>query len=546
MPETVLKLDERDNAVVALTNLEVGTEVRFGAASSPASCIVAQSIPAKHKMALSDLKPGDLIYLYGMVVGEAVEAIARGGLLTTRNVRHRAGDYSAVRRPARIAAPDASSWAERGFLGYRRPDGQVGTRNYWLVVPLVFCENRNVERMKEALEEELGYGDANGYRHHVRRLIEQQANGNSRPEMAAHVRASRVFANLDGIRFLTHQGGCGGTRQDAQALCGLLAGYIHHPNVAGATVLSLGCQHAQASMLMDELRALDPGLGKPVLVFEQQKSGTELALMSKALDETFAALAEANRGERQFTPLSALTVGLQCGGSDGFSGISANPTVGYVSDLLVGLGAKTILSEFPELHGVEQELINRCVTDELAERFRDLMKTYQARAKAVHSGFEMNPSPGNIADGLTTDAIKSAGAARKGGVSPISDVIDFPEYATTPGLTLQCTPGNDVESVTAQVGAGSNMVLFTTGLGTPTGNPIAPVVKISSNSALASRMGDILDFDAGGILRGEATIEECAAQLLELSIDVASGNRFTKAELHGQNDFIPWKRGVSL
>ncbi|MGA3031939.1 MAG: UxaA family hydrolase [Terracidiphilus sp.] len=546
MPETVLKLDERDNAVVALTNLEVGTEVRFGAASSPASCIVAQSIPAKHKMALSDLKPGDLIYLYGMVVGEAVEAIARGGLLTTRNVRHRAGDYSAVRRPARIAAPDASSWAERGFLGYRRPDGQVGTRNYWLVVPLVFCENRNVERMKEALEEELGYGDANGYRHHVRRLIEQQANGNSRPEMAAHVRASRVFANLDGIRFLTHQGGCGGTRQDAQALCGLLAGYIHHPNVAGATVLSLGCQHAQASMLMDELRALDPGLGKPVLVFEQQKSGTELALMGKALDETFAALAEANRGERQFTPLSALTVGLQCGGSDGFSGISANPTVGYVSDLLVGLGAKTILSEFPELHGVEQELINRCVTDELAERFRDLMKTYQARAKAVHSGFEMNPSPGNIADGLTTDAIKSAGAARKGGVSPISDVIDFPEYATTPGLTLQCTPGNDVESVTAQVGAGSNMVLFTTGLGTPTGNPIAPVVKISSNSALASRMGDILDFDAGGILRGEATIEECAAQLLELSIDVASGNRFTKAELHGQNDFIPWKRGVSL
>jgi altronate hydrolase len=546
MPETVLKLDERDNAVVALTNLEVGTEVRFGAASSPASCIVAQSIPAKHKMALSDLRPGDLIYLYGMVVGEAVEAIARGGLLTTRNVRHRAGDYSAVRRPARIAAPDASSWAERGFLGYRRPDGQVGTRNYWLVVPLVFCENRNVERMKEALEEELGYGDANGYRHHVRRLIEQQANGNSRPEMAAHVRASRVFANLDGIRFLTHQGGCGGTRQDAQALCGLLAGYIHHPNVAGATVLSLGCQHAQASMLMDELRALDPGLGKPVLVFEQQKSGTELALMGKALDETFAALAEANRGERQFTLLSALTVGLQCGGSDGFSGISANPTVGYVSDLLVGLGAKTILSEFPELHGVEQELINRCVTDELAERFRDLMKTYQARAKAVHSGFEMNPSPGNIADGLTTDAIKSAGAARKGGVSPISDVIDFPEYATTPGLTLQCTPGNDVESVTAQVGAGSNMVLFTTGLGTPTGNPIAPVVKISSNSALASRMGDILDFDAGGILRGEATIEECAAQLLELSIDVASGNRFTKAELHGQNDFIPWKRGVSL
>jgi altronate hydrolase len=546
MADTVLKLDERDNAVVALVTLEAGTVVRFGSASSPASCMVAQSIPAKHKMALTALNPGDLVYLYGMVVAEAVEAIERGGLLTTRNVRHRAEAYSAVRQPMMIAAPDASAWAKRGFFGYHRADGQVGTRNYWLVLPLVFCENRNIERMREALEEELGYGATNGYRQHVRRLIDHQANGNGRAEMVADPRAERVFTNLDGIRFLTHQGGCGGTRQDAQALCGLLAGYIHHPNVAGATVLSLGCQNAQASMLMNELRALDPKLRKSVLIFDQQKSGHEAELMSSALDETFAALQEANRSERAFAPLSALTVGLQCGGSDGFSGISANPTVGYVSDLLVGLGGKTILSEFPELHGVEQELINRCTTDELAQRFRELMQTYQARARAVHSGFEMNPSPGNIADGLTTDAIKSAGAARKGGVSSISGVIDFPEYATRPGLTLQCTPGNDVESVTAQVGAGSNLVLFTTGLGTPTGNPVAPVIKISSNSALAGRMGDILDFDAGGIVRGEATLAECAAKLLELSIEVASGNRFTKAELLGQNDFIPWKRGVSL
>jgi altronate hydrolase len=158
----------------------------------------------------------------------------------------------------------------------------------------------------------------------------------------------------------------------------------------------------------------------------------------------------------------------------------------------------------------------------------------------------MNPSPGNIEDGLTTDAIKSAGAARKGGVSPIRDVLDFPAYATTPGLNLLCTPGNDVECVTAQVGAGANLVLFTTGLGTPTGNPVAPVIKIASNSALAARMGDILDFDAGGIVSGKTTIAECARKLLELSIEVASGERFTKAETLGQNDFIPWKRGVSL
>jgi altronate hydrolase len=355
-----------------------------------------------------------------------------------------------------------------------------------------------------------------------------------------------IFPNVDGVRFLTHQLGCGGTRQDAQALCGLLAGYIHHPNVAGATVLSLGCQNAQASLLMEELRARDAELRKPVLVFEQQKSGHETALLERALDATLAGMEEANGARRAPAPLAALTVGLQCGGSDGFSGISANPAVGYVSDLIAGAGGKTMLSEFPELHGVEQELINRCATDALAERFAGLMQAYAARARAVESDFAFNPSPGNIRDGLLTDAMKSAGAARKGGVSPVSDVIDYPDYVRAAGLTLQCTPGNDVESVTAQVGAGCSLVLFTTGLGTPTGNPIAPVLKIATNRSLAARMGDIIDFDAGGIVSGETTVQACAEKLLELSIEVASGKRLTKAEERGQIDFIPWKRGVSL
>jgi len=539
MPDAALKLDPRDNVVVALTALQPGTATSFGAA--------AETIPAKQKMAIADLNPGDLVFMYGMVVGEAVHAIPRGGLLTTQNIRHRTGDYSALRHPSPAALPDASPWTTRTFMGFHRADGQVGTRNYWIVLPLVFCENRNVEQMREALEEELGYGRANSrYRQHVRSLIHSQSNGRDATEPGSNPKSEKIFPNLDGVRFLTHQLGCGGTRQDARALCGLLAGYIHHPNVAGATVLSLGCQNAQSGILLEELRARDPELRKPVLIFDQQKSGHETTLIEQALDQTFAALAQANRAERAPAPLSALTVGLQCGGSDGFSGISANPAVGYLSDLLVGLGGKTMLSEFPELHGVEQELINRCVTDELAERFSTLMQTYAARARAVQSDFAFNPSPGNIRDGLITDAIKSAGAARKGGVSPVSDVIDYPEYATTPGLTLQCTPGNDVESVTAQVGAGSTLVLFTTGLGTPTGNPIAPVLKISTNSTLAERMGDIIDFNAGGIVTGETTIAASAEKLLELSIEVASGNRLTKAEQRGQIDFIPWKRGVSL
>jgi altronate hydrolase len=541
MPNSVLQLEPRDNVLVALRPLEPGETVHYGANA----LTITQAVQAKHKVALVDLKPGDLVYLYGMVVAEAIEAVPRGAPISTRNVRHRAGAYSTARQPVAFDLPDASAWRGRTFMGYRRADGQVGTRNYWIVIPLVFCENRNVDRIREALEEELGYGSRNSYRQHVRQLVEKQSNGSS-AAAAAHPHAERVFANLDGIRFLTHTGGCGGTRQDAQALCGLLAGYIHHPNVAGATVLSLGCQNAQVSMLTDELRKRDPAMTKTVLVFEHQRSGRDTVLMTDALDATFAALVEANRVERAPAHLSALTIGLECGGSDGFSGISANPTVGYVSDLVTGAGGTTLLSEFPELHGVEQELINRCASDELAQRFSDLMLAYAARAKAVQSGFEMNPSPGNIADGLTTDAIKSAGAARKGGVSPVRGVLDYPEYATTPGLNLHCTPGNDVESVTAQVGSGANLVLFTTGLGTPTGNPIAPVVKISSNSALAERMGDNIDFNAGGIVTGETTIPEAAAKLLELSIDVASGRAFTKAELLGQNDFIPWKRGVSL
>jgi altronate hydrolase len=544
MPESVLQLDSRDNVLVALTPLEIGTVVHF----LNATCTVTQAIPPKHKMALVDFKPGDLVLMYGMVVGEATEPIPSGGLLSTRNIRHRAGNYSATRQPASFAAPDATAWAARTFKGFHRADGQVGTRNYWLVLPLVFCENRNVGRMKEALEEELGYGSAhNSYRQHVRKLVERKtsSNGNGAAEIA-HANPERVFPNIDGVRFLTHEGGCGGTRQDAQALCGLLAGYIHHPNVAGATVLSLGCQNAQSTMLLDELRARDPEMRKPVLIYDQQRSGRETALMTGALDSTFDALVEANKAKRAPAPLSALTVALQCGGSDGFSGISANPTLGYVSDLLGVLGGKTILSEFPELHGVEQELINRCETDELAERFSHLMQTYAARAKAVHSGFDFNPSPGNIRDGLITDAIKSAGAARKGGAAPIRGVLDYPEYVAAKGLNLQCTPGNDVESVTAQVGAGANLVLFTTGLGTPTGNPVAPVVKVSTNSTLAERMADIIDFDAGGIITGESTIPACASSLLDLCIQVANGERLTKAESLGQNDFIPWKRGVSL
>jgi altronate hydrolase len=348
------------------------------------------------------------------------------------------------------------------------------------------------------------------------------------------------------VKFLTHDGGCGGTRQDAQALCGMLAGYITHPNVAGATVLSLGCQNAQVSILQEEILKRTPNFDKPLYILEQQKIGTEEALVSQAIKQTFVGLMQANEITRQAAPLSKLCIGLECGGSDGFSGISANPAIGYTSDILVALGGSVILAEFPELCGVEQELSDRCIDENKAERFSHLMTTYNARAKEVGSGFDMNPSPGNIKDGLITDAIKSAGAAKKGGTSPVTAVLDYPEKVADSGLTLLCTPGNDVESTTAEVASGANIVLFTTGLGTPTGNPIAPVVKLATNTPLAQKMSDIIDINTGTIIEGEETIEEAGERIFEYVIQVASGEIEVSAVRHGQDDFIPWKRGVSL
>jgi altronate hydrolase len=318
---------------------------------------------------------------------------------------------------------------------------------------------------------------------------------------------------VDGIKFLAHEGGCGGTREDSDNLCSLIAGYIHHPNVAGATILSLGCQHSQVAILLEQIKKRDPNFSKPLLLFEQQQSGSELRMMSEVIRKTFAGLAEMDENSRRApAPLSRLCVGLKCGGSDGFSGISANPAIGHTSDILAALGGRTILSEFPELCGVEQELVNRSTSKEVADRFIQLMR----------------------------------GAAKKGGTSPVTAVLDYAEYSTEPGLNLQCTPGNDVECVTAQVSAGASIVLFTTGLGTPTGNPIAPVVKLSTNSTLAQRMPDIIDVDTGDIIVGKSTIDEMGELILERVVQVASGEVQTKAEQLAQNDFIPWKRGVSL
>ncbi|WP_295768258.1 altronate dehydratase family protein [uncultured Mucilaginibacter sp.] len=550
MKQNILKIHPNDNVLVALVDLPVGEVITYDGVT----ITTVNPIAAKHKVAINDIKAGDSIIMYGVLVGKAQFDIPSGGVISTQNIKHAANSMSAASKHTDWNKPDVSAWESRTFNGYHRPDGSVGTANYWLVIPMVFCENRNIEVLQESLIKPLGYGRKKTYETKAQQLISKIKAGSGVDEIlftevnAGDVASqeSKVFPNVDGIKFLNHSGGCGGTRQDAEALCGLLAGYITHANCAGATVLSLGCQNAQVSILENEIQKRSPGFKKPLYILDQQTIGKESDMMEQALRKTLAGLIQANEYTRQPAPLSKLTIGLECGGSDGFSGISANPAIGYTSDLLVALGGSVILAEFPELCGVEQNLIDRCIQQEDADRFVNLVRTYAQRAEEAGSGFDMNPSPGNIKDGLITDAIKSAGAAKKGGTSPVVDVLDYPEKVVNPGLNLLCTPGNDVESTTAEVGSGANVVLFTTGLGTPTGNPIVPVVKIATNTNLYNKMSDIIDLNTGTIIEGEETIEQAGARILDYVIQVASGEVEVSAVRHGQDDFIPWKRGVSL
>jgi altronate hydrolase len=550
MSQKIIQINPNDNILVALTDLPKNDAVIF----QNETYVLQNDIAAKHKFARKNFAAGDEIIMYGVLVGKATQAIQKGELIHTHNIKHASNENYKKQKEYKWKPPDVTKFNDKTFNGYLRSDGRIGTANYWLFIPTVFCENRNLDYIKDALLHQLGYAPSHKYRKAVNRLIsayKQQSDTDSlSPDILLKdeqiIVNDRLFPNIDGIKFLNHQGGCGGTRQDSEILSKLLAAYSDHPNVAGVTILSLGCQNLQVEMLQQHIRQRNPAFNKPLYIYEQQGSISEEYMIAAAIKKTFEGLIEANKVQRTPQPLSKLCIGVKCGGSDGFSGISANPAIGYTSDLIVALGGQVLLAEFPELFGVEQELVDRCITIEAAEKFTHLMKAYNAQARAVGSGFFMNPSPGNIKDGLITDAIKSAGAAKKGGTAPVNDVLDYTEPAIKPGLHLVCTPGNDVEATTGKAASGATLILFTTGLGTPTGNAICPVIKLSTNTALANRMSDIIDFDCGTIISGEKTIQQMGEEILQYCIEVASGNIMPKAVQLAQDDFIPWKRGVSL
>jgi altronate hydrolase len=550
MPETLqqpfLKIHPNDNVLVALRDLPAGTPVFV----DYTELLLKQDIGAKHKFFITDMDAGDDVIMYGVLVGKVQSKVTKGTLMTTTNTKHAAGNYSYRGFQYEWQSPDVSKFTGKIFMGYKRKDGRVGTANYWLFIPMVFCENRNLDVIKEAMWNELGYAVTDKYKSFTRQLFQSYKAGEDIDTIDLNPAdtngTDRYFKNVDGIKFLNHNGGCGGTRQDAATLSALLAAYADHPNVGGITILSLGCQHLEVKNFLDDLKSRNPSFDKPMFIFEQQQSKSEDRLITQAIRDTFKGLTEINKIKREPAPLSALCIGVKCGGSDGFSGISANPAVGYTSDLLVALGGKVLLAEFPELCGAEQDLIDRCVNEAAAKKFIHLMQSYDQLARQVGSGFHMNPSPGNIKDGLITDAIKSTGAARKGGTSPVVSVLDYTEPVTKPGLSLVCTPGNDVEATTGKAASGATLILFTTGLGTPTGNPVSPTIKIATNSSLAKRMKDIIDIDTGAVISGEKTIQQMGEEILDFCINVASGNIIPKAVQLAQDDFIPWKRGVSL
>jgi altronate hydrolase len=547
MKNSILRIHPADSILVALKNLQAGETVEYN--GHPYT--LKENIPAKHKFYMRDEPAGSEVIMYGVLVGKTARDVIAGSRVSTENLKHASGVYDYRDAKYQWSPPDVSRFRNASFQGYHRHDGRVGTANYWLFLPTVFCENRNLDVIREVLQDELGYSVTEKYKSFTRELILAQQQGkkiseSDIPSFTTTQVRSRVFKNVDGIRFLNHDGGCGGIRQDSAVLGKLLAAYANHPNVGGITILSLGCQHLQSSELLDDIKKSSPGFDKPIYVFEQQQSQSEEQLIQESIRKTFEGLIQINKLERKPASLDKLCIGVKCGGSDGFSGITANPAVGYCADLLVALGAKVLLAEFPELCGVEQELVDRSVNETVARKFIRLMRDYEASAVRSGSGFDMNPSPGNIRDGLITDAMKSAGAAKKAGSAPVSDVLDYTEPATKAGLSLVCTPGNDVEATTGQAASGATLILFTTGLGTPTGNPICPTIKISTNTALARRMPDIIDIDTGSIIEGEKSIREMGEEILLYCIRAASGEITPKAVLLNQDDFIPWKRGVSL
>jgi len=508
MKETLLIAD-RDNVVVALRNLGQGDVTDTGLR-------LATDVPAGHKLAIRRIPAGEMVVKYGYPIGVASADIQPGEHVHSHNLQSTLrGDISAndigandVVPAPRPSAPSARADApEATFMGFRRPDGRVGIRNEIWIINTVGCVNNAAERIAAAATEEL----------------------------------VRPGSNIDGVYAFKHPYGCSQLGHDLDHTQKVLAGLVHHPNAAAVLILGLGCENNQLASFLGQV---GPESAERVTSFNAQEVEDEV---EEGLIRVRRLAQYAARFRREPVPASELILGMKCGGSDGLSGITANPLVGKVASRLSELGGSVLLTEVPEMFGAENVLLERAISQEVAQDTIDLVNRFRAYFRRYDEPIDENPAPGNKAGGITTLAEKSLGCVQKAGHSPVARVLEYGEAAPSRlcGTALVNAPGNDGVSSTALVAAGAHIVLFTTGRGTPMGFP-APTIKISTNSSLATRKPSWIDFDAGPIALGTSDFGALSEQLFQLVLDVASGRQRTKSELNGFREISIWKDGVTL
>lgn len=493
---TTVRIHPADNVVVAVQPLRAGTAVH----ADGARLELREDVPAGHKVAIRAFDPGEPVVKYGFEIGRTTRSVDPGEWIHSHNLETALQGVVEYRYDPRTTA-SATGRPVPSFAGYRRKDGRVGTRNEVWVLNTVGCVNHAAERI-------------------------------------ARIAGDRFAEVVDGVHTFVHPYGCSQLGDDLTNTQRVLAGLLRHPNAGGVLVLGLGCENNQ----MESLLAMAGDIDRDRLrYFNSQEVGDEIEEGVDAVAELVARMADDRRTER---PASELVIGHKCGGSDGFSGISANPVVGRVADRLTAYGGGVLLTEVPEMFGAEQMLMNRAADDavfgQIVLMVNDFKQYFVRHGQPIYE----NPSPGNKAGGLTTLEEKSLGAIQKGGRATVTSVLRYGEPATTGGLSLLEAPGNDGVSSTAMVASGATVLLFTTGRGTPLGFPV-PTIKISSNSDIAQRKPHWIDFDAGALLDGASSMDQLADELFALVLEVASGRR-TNNEIHGYREIAIWKEGVTL
>jgi len=505
-PPPVIRLHPGDSVVIARATLLPGATVADGV-------LTQERIPAGHKVAVRAIAVGEPVRRYGQIIGFASSAIAPGQHVHVQNCEM--GDFAKDYGYSVDAKPTDYANTPAMFDGIRRPDGRVATRNYIGILTSVNCSA------------------------HVAGLVADMFRRN--PFTGDDPLAD--YPNVDGVVALTHKTGCGMTEAEPlRVLRRTLAGYARHANFSHVVVLGLGCEVNQIRGLLEEHRLSDR-----IRNMDIQTMGGTRKTVEAGVAFVKEVLAEANRVHREPVPASELTVALQCGGSDGYSGVSANPALGAASDLLVRHGGTVILSETPETYGAEHLLTRRAVSPEVGEKLVALMRWWEDYTKREGAEMNANPSPGNKAGGLTTILEKSLGAMAKAGSTNLVDVVGYAEPVTARGFVFMDTPGYDPVSATGQVAGGANLVCFTTGRGSVFGCKPSPSIKLATNTPMYQRMEDDMDVNCGTILDGEESVQECGQRIFELMLRVASGER-TKSEQFdfGAAEFAPWVLGATM